>query len=84
MSEVVEPDDERLWIGSMLSETDWFELRLLAERAWAQYKVVDAEFLFVVENELLFRGEKELLFGGENELLFGGENDSLFGGRLTL
>ena len=44
MSEVVEPDDERLWIGSILPEADWFELRLLAERAWAQ--------LFAAENEL--------------------------------
>lgn len=44
MSEVVEPDDERLWIGSILPEADCFELRLLAERAWAQ--------LFAAENEL--------------------------------
>lgn len=76
MSEVVEPDDERLWIGSMLSEADWFEFRLLGVRAWAQYEVVDTEVWFV--------GENELLFGGENGLLVGDESKLFFKGRLTL
>ena len=76
MSEVVEPDDERLWIGSMLSDADWFELRLLAERVWPQ--------LFAGERNLSFGGENELLFERENELLLGGENELLIVGRLIL
>ena len=60
----------------MLSEANWFELRLLAVRAWAQYEVVDTE--------LLFGGEKELFFGGENGLLVAVESEFSFRGRLIL